>query len=134
MEDWAWQKQLRFYLKGGKAAVIKMSSARFAYSYEYQGNASKLVHTPLTDKCYLTLTQVRAWVGRWASRTALSAGCPNLLKARISMTKKDCRMRLHFFPDDITSLWLRGKRSMFAAEDAHGMGCSLYAWVWVVPA
>lgn len=56
-EDWIWQKQLRYYVKGG-SSIIKMSSARFGYSYEYQGNAPKLVHTPLTDKCYLTLTQV----------------------------------------------------------------------------
>ncbi|EFC42807.1 cytoplasmic dynein [Naegleria gruberi] len=56
IQHWLWQKQLRFYIENGKC-VIKMSNAKFDYTYEYQGNVSKLVHTPLTDKCYLTLTQ-----------------------------------------------------------------------------
>ena len=57
LEDWAWQKQLRYYLDGKDMCIVKMSNAEFEYTYEYQGNAGKLVHTPLTDKCYLTLTQ-----------------------------------------------------------------------------
>ncbi|XP_058887125.1 cytoplasmic dynein 2 heavy chain 1-like [Acipenser ruthenus] len=56
-EDWAWKKQLRFYMKQDKKCYIQMVDAEFHYTYEYQGNAAKLVHTPLTDKCYLTLTQ-----------------------------------------------------------------------------
>lgn len=56
VEQWQWKKQLRYYYENGKA-VVKMGDAKFAYTYEYQGNAPKLVHTPLTDKCYLTLTQ-----------------------------------------------------------------------------
>ncbi|XP_074620352.1 cytoplasmic dynein 2 heavy chain 1-like [Acropora palmata] len=56
LDDWMWQKQLRFYLQK-QICLIRMCDAEFHYTYEYQGNASKLVHTPLTDKCYLTLTQ-----------------------------------------------------------------------------
>ncbi|KAB7504442.1 Cytoplasmic dynein 2 heavy chain 1 [Armadillidium nasatum] len=57
VSEWAWQKQLRFYLNNEQNAIMRMVDAEFNYTYEYQGNAPKLVHTPLTDKCYLTLTQ-----------------------------------------------------------------------------
>ncbi len=56
LSDFTWKKQLRYYFENNKA-IVKMHDARFEYTYEYQGNAPKLVHTPLTDKCYLTLTQ-----------------------------------------------------------------------------
>ena len=55
--EWQWQKQLRFYFDERRSCVLRMVDGKFAYTYEYQGNAGKLVHTPLTDKCYLTLTQ-----------------------------------------------------------------------------
>ncbi|KAK3531386.1 hypothetical protein QTP70_018186, partial [Hemibagrus guttatus] len=56
-DDWVWKKQLRFYLNTDQHCTVHMVDAVFNYTYEYQGNAPKLVHTPLTDKCYLTLTQ-----------------------------------------------------------------------------
>ncbi|KAM9359311.1 cytoplasmic dynein 2 heavy chain 1 isoform 6-T6 [Symphorus nematophorus] len=56
-DAWVWKKQLRFYMGTDKCCIMHMVDAQFSYTYEYQGNAAKLVHTPLTDKCYLTLTQ-----------------------------------------------------------------------------
>jgi dynein heavy chain 2, cytosolic len=60
-DDWVWQKQLRFQMEpnesGSRICRTRMCDASFDYTYEYQGNAPRLVHTPLTDKCYLTLTQ-----------------------------------------------------------------------------
>ncbi|NXI65822.1 DYHC2 protein, partial [Anseranas semipalmata] len=55
-DDWAWKKQLRYYMKDQKC-YVQMVDAELQYTYEYQGNSPKLVYTPLTDKCYLTLTQ-----------------------------------------------------------------------------
>ncbi|GEM09361.1 cytoplasmic dynein heavy chain 1 [Rhodotorula toruloides] len=60
--DFTWLYHMRFYLDTSKENVleqlqVKMASASFFYGYEYLGVPDRLVQTPLTDRCYLTLTQ-----------------------------------------------------------------------------
>lgn len=60
--DFRWLYHLRFDFNPKAENLlerlrISLSNASFYYGFEYLGIGERLVQTPLTDRCYLTLTQ-----------------------------------------------------------------------------
>ena len=61
-KSFEWLSQMRFYFDPKQTDVLQqltihMANAKFFYGFEYLGVQEKLVQTPLTDRCYLTMTQ-----------------------------------------------------------------------------
>ncbi len=60
VHDFEWLSQLRFYFNKDQGdyglCEVQQTNSELTYGYEYQGNNGRLVVTPLTDRCVLTLT------------------------------------------------------------------------------
>lgn len=58
--EFEWESQLRFYwVNEPDELMIRQCTGEFGYGYEYMGLNGRLVITPLTDRIYLTITQVK---------------------------------------------------------------------------
>lgn len=57
VNSFEWLMQLRVYWDKEKDdCTIRQTTTEFNYGYEYLGNSGRLVITPLTERCYITLT------------------------------------------------------------------------------
>ncbi|OHT09907.1 Dynein heavy chain family protein [Tritrichomonas foetus] len=55
--DFEWFKRLKYkWDEHTKEVIVTQTNTSFIYGYEYLGCTPRLVITPLTDRCYLTLT------------------------------------------------------------------------------
>lgn len=106
-KEFEWESQLRFYWeKEPDELVVRQCTGEFGYGYEYMGLNGRLVITPLTDRIYLTLTQVMYTKRKQFTHQILFDWVKYLL---MSMTEHQCLSILVMLVD------------------------RLCPWTWVVP-
>ena len=92
-KDFEWLRQMRFYYDPKQTDVLKqlsihMANAKFNYGFEYSGVQQKLVQTPMTDRCYPTMTQaLEAKLGTGMTETSSAGSSSSSIMPRPSTSR-----------------------------------------------
>ena len=60
LNDFQWLQQLRYYAMEDDSTTVRQVTSTLGYGNEYLGATSRLVITPLTDRCWITITSALA--------------------------------------------------------------------------
>uniref|UniRef100_A0A7S3ZAX1 AAA+ ATPase domain-containing protein n=1 Tax=Lotharella globosa TaxID=91324 RepID=A0A7S3ZAX1_9EUKA len=117
--DFPWIRQMRYYLQSKNPMaddqeeengqiMVEMTKSRFPMCYEYIGNSGRLVITPLTDRCYMTLMTALqlhlggapagpAGTGKTETVKDLAKACAKFCVVFNCSDGMDCKMTGKFF-------------------------------------